>query len=178
MGTYKVMHGKDGRWTSLRRYIIKQLLMWGTIAFLFWFFIWGHPMVIDALDKEITAVNVVEAAVVTPATLEEMKGDVLDRLKQCENKEGVAIIFDTNGKASIGDYMWQIGSFQHYWSLKTGQKLTQKQAASYALDDVKARELASWVIFETKSGVDKDWVNCSKRHSLQTLVDFIGAHSK
>lgn len=112
------------------------------------------------------------AEVVTEDKIAAMKNDVLDQLKNCENKEGVALIWDTNNAASIGDYMFQIKTVQHYWLKKTGDKLTQKEAARLALDDVKSRELAAWIIFEDK-GVDHDWVNCARRHGLQTLVDFI-----
>lgn len=132
------------------------------------------------VDKELhyIAAQPLEAAeIITPDTIELMKGDVLDRLSKCENPQGKPIVFDTNGVASVGNFQWQPHSFAHYWEKKTGVKLSEKDAVIYALDDTKARELASYVIFETDKGVSKDWVNCSKWHGLQTLVDFIKAHS-
>ena len=125
-----------------------------------------------------TRAEAAEVEVMTPDKIEEMKGDVLDRLKNCENKEGVALIWDTNNAASIGDYMFQIKTVQHYWLKKTGEKVSSKEAARIALDDVKARELAEWIIFEGHKD-DKgigNWFNCMNRHDLDTLVDFIAAH--
>ncbi|MEO8630873.1 MAG: hypothetical protein ABI612_22665 [Betaproteobacteria bacterium] len=133
--------------------------------------------------KELHVVNFAEASEIVlmrdgTSTIDEMKTDVLDRLTKCENPNEKPIVFDTNGIASIGAYQWQPHSFQHYWQKMTGEKLSEKDAVLYALDNEKARELASWVIFETDTGVDKDWVNCSKWHGLQTLVDFINSHDE
>jgi hypothetical protein len=132
-------------------------------------------------DNSLHVVNVAEAAevVVTGGgapTIDEMKSDVLDRLTKCENPGGKPIVFDTNGVASVGAYQWQPHSFQHYWEKMTGEKLSEKEAVVYALDDVKARELAAYVIFETDNGAGKDWVNCNRWHGLDTLVQFIKAH--
>lgn len=113
---------------------------------------------------------------IKPNTIEEMKNDVLDRLSKCENPNQKPIVFDTNGVASVGNFQWQPHSFQHYWEKKTGQKLSEKEAVIYALDDTKARELASYVIFDTDKGVGKDWFNCNKWHSLDDLVAFIKSH--
>lgn len=116
------------------------------------------------------------AEIITLDTIETMKRDVLDRLAKCENPHNKPIVFDTNGVASVGQYQWQPHSFQHYWQKKTGVKLTEKEAVVFALDDVKARELAAYVIFETDRGSEKDWVNCTAWHDLDTLVKFIKAH--
>lgn len=119
----------------------------------------------------------VEAAeIIAPDTIEEMKNDVLDRLTKCENPNDKPIVFDTNGIASVGKFQWQPHSFQHYWLKKTGDKISEKEAVIYALDDAKARELAAYVIFETDNGSKKDWVNCTKWHDLDTLISFIKSH--
>jgi hypothetical protein len=132
-------------------------------------------------NNSLLVVNVAEAGelVVTgdsAATIDEMKADVLDRLARCENPNQKPIVFDTNGVASVGQYQWQPHSFQHYWMKMTGEKLSEKDAVVYALDDAKARELAAFVIFETDNGVGKDWFNCNKWHDLDALVEFIKAH--
>lgn len=113
---------------------------------------------------------------IKPDTLEKMREDVLNRLEKCENPHKKPIVFDSNGIASVGQFQWQPHSFQHYWEKKTGQKITEKEAVIKALDDVTARELAAWVIFETDRGSKKDWVICTARNDLTTLVDFIKAH--
>lgn len=141
------------------------------------------PKQLDAArDASTQMIPVAEAAtitpeVLTPSMLEEMKGDVLDRLAKCENKDHKAIVFDSNGKASVGDFQFQVATFQTYWLKKTGAKLSEKEAVVAALDDVKARELAEWIIFETNDKVSANWFNCDKWNGLQILVDFIKAHS-
>ena len=121
-------------------------------------------------------VAVAEAAELTPDKIEEMKSDVLNRLAKCENEAHKPIVFDSNGKASVGDFQWQISSVQHYVQKRDGIKITEKDAVLLALDEVEARNLAAWVIFETENGVEKDWVNCNKWNQLQTLVNFIKKH--
>lgn len=144
--------------------------------------VWLPAQIEDMKGKELKAVNsfvpFAEADEIKPDTLEAMKGDVLDRLAKCESggKE-TTIVFDTNGKASVGNYQWQLSSFRYYHEKRTGVKLTERQAAVMALDDVKARELASWVIFDTEKGGSADWVNCYKWHNLETLVKFIKSHA-
>lgn len=107
--------------------------------------------------------------------IQDMKNEVLDALSKCESggKSDIAIVFDTNAKPSVGIFQWQPQSFQHYHQKRTGQKISEREAIVMALDNAKARDLASWVIFESGSGVSKDWVNCSKWHGLQAKVDLI-----
>ena len=186
-GTYKVVRNRKGQFKN--RGFVKGIVLAVTVLVI-GAIVWTGEVWVPAQNlwgkmknQELKAVNtfipVAEAAEVKPETLEEMKGDVLDRLAKCESggKE-TTIVFDTNGKASVGNYQWQLASFRHYYEKKTGVKLTDRQAAVMALDDVKARELASWVIFDTEKGGSYDWVNCFKWHDLDTLVKFIKAHSK
>lgn len=116
--------------------------------------------------------------VVTPSTIKEMKGDVLDRLAKCESggNKDIAIVFDSNKVASVGTYQWQAHSFAFYWQKMTGEKLSERAAVTYALDDTKARKLAEYVIFDTDAGSEKDWVICSRNYSLTPLVEFIKKH--
>ena len=144
----------------------------------------GYFVGVDNLaGKELHAVNVAEAAVipvVMPSKVDEMKRDVLDRLSKCESgglasETGIDTI-DTNNKVSYGVFQFQKATVQYYWQKMTGEKISGKEAILIALDDVKARELASWIIFETDAGSAKDWVRCSHRDDLTTLVEFIKAH--
>lgn len=106
--------------------------------------------------------------------IDQLKNEVLDTLAKCESGgREVSIVFDSNAKPSLGNFQWQPHSFQHYHLKRTGEKITERQAVVAALDDVKARELAAYVIFETDKGVAKDWVNCAKWHGLQAKVDLI-----
>src|SRR5690349_2246248 len=88
-----------------------------------WFFVvmWAIPLTGKAVEavrsfsvvNEIVAVNTAFADTaqmpVQPNTIEEMKGDVLDKLKKCENGNSDAkpIVFDSNGIESVGSYQWQ-----------------------------------------------------------------------
>jgi NADH/NAD ratio-sensing transcriptional regulator Rex len=125
--------------------------------------------------KELTYKATPKAFASEITTIDEMKTDVLNRLKNCENKEGVALIWDTNNAASIGDYMFQLKTVQHYIQKRDGIKLSSKDAARLALDDQKARELAAWIIFNDTKGI-ANWHNCNVRHDLDTLIKFIKAH--
>lgn len=91
----------------------------------------------------------------------ELKGALLDQLKACENGEGAVIVFDSNKKASVGSYQFQIDTVKHYYKAFYGQELSTKEAVLLALDDEKARDLASKIIFE-KNGLN-NWYNCSKK---------------
>ena len=141
----------------------------------------GHMGIMKFLNtiigKELTYIATPMVFAEEVKTIDQMKSDVLDRLAKCESggKE-TTIVFDSNGKASVGNYQWQLASFRHYYEKMTGKKITDREAAIMALDDVKARELASYVIFETEKGGSRDWVNCFNWHDLDTLVKFIKAH--
>lgn len=102
----------------------------------------------------------------------ELQSSLLDQLKSCESGNGAVITFDTNKKASIGNYQFQIGTVKHYYKTLKGIELTDKEAVLIALDDQKARELASDIIFQTKNGLD-NWYNCTQKHSLDTQLQVI-----
>lgn len=105
----------------------------------------------------------------------ELKTEVLDTLQKCESggKDNLAIVFDTNGVASVGVFQWQPHSFRHYWQQKTGEKITEREAIIKALDNDTARKLAHYVIFETEKGSKSDWKNCTSWHGLTAKIEII-----
>lgn len=104
--------------------------------------------------------------------VDQLKGELLDQLKTCESGNGAVITFDSNSKASIGSYQFQIATVQHYKKLLDGETLTNKEAVYLALDDESARQLASQIIFQSKDGLD-NWYNCSVKHGLYGQLQVI-----
>lgn len=113
-----------------------------------------------------------------PAKVQQMKNDVLDTLSlKCEIQgrkvEDANIIFDSNGKASIGPFMFQVKTVIHYYNVLYKKTITGQEAIAIANDPVKSRELASDIIFTHPNGVAKDWVNCAKKFDLTAKVAWV-----
>ena len=112
-----------------------------------------------------------------PAKIEKLKDEVVDKLISCESqgyKESDApIIYDTNRKMSIGLAQFQIATVIYYEKVLYNRQITAKEAVLIALDETQTRELAKQIIFNSKSGVIKDWYNCSNRYKLQDKVQII-----
>lgn len=111
------------------------------------------------------------------AKVEEFKTDLLDTLQACESagrkeSDGL-IVFDSNAKASIGTFQFQIGTVKHYYKKFNAKDITNKEAILIALDDDKARELADQIIFENNEDGLRNWYNCTKKHNLQGKLDII-----
>lgn len=112
----------------------------------------------------------------TPQKIGELKKHVMSMVAACESpgyKEGDdAIIWDTNNKASVGPFKFQITTMQHYYQALNGKTITKSEAVSLAMNYDEAEKVAEYVWFETGNG-PKDWVNCNKWHDIQEKVDFI-----
>ena len=112
-----------------------------------------------------------------PAKIEKLKDEVIDKLISCESqgyKESDApIIYDTNKKMSIGLAQFQIATVIYYEKVLYNRQISAKEAVLIALDEQETRELAKDIIFKTKSGVIKDWYNCSIKYKLQDKVNLI-----
>lgn len=109
--------------------------------------------------------------------IEMLKDRVVAQLASCESagykeSDGI-IILDTNNKASIGQYQWQVKSVQHYVKLSTGVNITPKEAILLALDKEKAGELVKYVAFKTNNKLGKDWYNCTNKLDLDRQVEMI-----
>lgn len=141
---------------------------------------------IEKMNNEVSVTNTVmpvfipqkvEAAVTLESKVESLKDDVLNQLAACESggkkeEDGITIL-DTNGVGSYGAFQFQRKTVMFYHEKMTGEKINGRDAIILALTPDKARELAKYIIFETKAGVANDWVNCSRIHDLQTQVDLI-----
>lgn len=103
--------------------------------------------------------------------------EVVDSLaKECETKgvkePDAAIILDSNEQMSLGAWMWQIKSVQHYVKLFEDRDINRVEAIQIAIDHNKARELTRKVIFEDEKGV-WNWANCAKKLDLEAQVKLI-----
>ncbi len=102
----------------------------------------------------------------------ELENELLDTLTACENKANTPIVFDSNAKASVGNFQFQVATVQHFYQTLYNKKITQKEAVLIALDDEKARALAHDVIFKTDKGLS-NWYNCTQKHGLDVQLALI-----
>lgn len=169
------------RW-KFRRFISKVLftIKWGFIGLTFLllaFWFGGYAYSSEKIlfqDREVKVDTL-------SGKIEQLKSQVLDDLKSCESgkvDESAGIIkFDSNSKASIGSYQFQVKTIQHYYKTLYNRDLTGKEAVLIALDDNKARELASDIIFNDSKGVE-NWYNCANKKLLRSKIDIINTLSK
>lgn len=112
-----------------------------------------------------------------PAKVDNLKNDLVNRLADCERagyeEEDAPIVLDTNKKFSIGVMQFQLDTIIHYSKVLRNENLTKKEATLLALDEQRAKDLAKHIIFQSKNGVEKDWVMCNRKLGLQKEVDII-----
>lgn len=106
----------------------------------------------------------------------QLKSELVKDLQKCEsagyNENDGILIFDSNKKASIGTLQFQKDTIIHYYKTLYSKDITKKEAVLIALDNEKAEQLASDIIFETEKGY-RNWLNCSNKHGLAERVKFI-----
>lgn len=106
----------------------------------------------------------------------DLKADILNRLKKCESSNldasDAPIILDSNNEISIGLFMFQRDTVIYYVKQLEKRDITRQEAVRIAIDDVKARELAGRILFETKDGW-RNWYNCGKKLGLATEIEVI-----
>lgn len=114
--------------------------------------------------------------------INQLKGEMLRDLKQCESagitEENGLVTFDPHPTKkqvqipSFGSYQEKKSFIQYYYKTLYNKDITGKEAILIALDDEKAGELASDVIFKTDKGLS-NWYNCSKKHNLESRLNII-----
>lgn len=108
--------------------------------------------------------------------IEELKTEVVNTLKSCESagaKETDAlIVFDTNSKASVGNFQYQVKTPIYYSKKLYNKVITPKEAVLLALDERQAAELTKDIVFKTDAGL-KNWLLCSQKNQLENKVNFI-----
>ena len=109
--------------------------------------------------------------------VDKLKEEVANQLMACESaghtEDDGIIIFDSNAKASIGNFQFQKDTVIHYYKVLYGKTITPKEAVLIALDQDKARSLAIDVMFTTKNKAGRDWFNCANKLKLDERIDII-----
>lgn len=105
-----------------------------------------------------------------------LEDSVLAKLALCETggvqEPDGAITFDTNRKASVGRYQFQITTVQHYHQLIYGVELNRAQSIMLAINPAPSTELAREIIFNTEDGIE-NWRACDKKHNLALEISLI-----
>lgn len=169
----------NGRFSSFRTKFVrfvKKLAFWSVIALLIYgAFQFGISSSETTYARETIEVDNLGKKV------EQIKNEALDALMHCESagysEEDGIVIFDSNSKASYGQYQWQKASVQHYYKTLYNQEITPKQAVLIALETEKARKLAYDVIFTTEKGWS-NWYNCANKTKLQETLALISKLEK
>lgn len=110
--------------------------------------------------------------------IDDLKNQVVDGIKGWETR-GIPIpdcdgkiVFDTNHKASIGCYQYQVKTVIYYVKLIEGRDITEAEAIAIATDHVKARALAYKIVWE-KDGLKSNWYNYSQQVETKQLMAII-----
>ena len=128
----------------------------------------GEKVIVDNLSQKVN----------------ELKGALVSDIQKCESagydeSDGI-ITFDGNKNnkkieiPSIGTYQFKKSTIIYYYDTLYQKDITGKEAVLIALDDEKAGQLASDVIFKTSNGLS-NWYNCSKKINAQSRLDIINS---
>jgi hypothetical protein len=134
---------------------------------------------IESIEKDIVVVPEVDKYEIKIQTL---KNKVLDDLSLgCETKglkdpDG-AIILDANNKMSIGRFMFQRETVQHYVKKFEGREITFREAIEISIDPVKSKALAERILFTEPDGW-KNWLNCASKFNLANTIGIINELEK
>ena len=108
--------------------------------------------------------------------IEELKADVVERLKQCEStdatEDDAVINPHDGGSPSFGLLQFKLDTVQRYVKKFDGKDLTRYEALLLAMDEERSRELAERVIFDEIGGVF-NWENCARKENLAPRIEVI-----
>lgn len=114
--------------------------------------------------------------------INELKGSLVSDIQKCEsagyNEDYGLITFDghkTNKNVeipSIGTYQFKKATIIYYYDTLYQKDITGKEAVLIALDDNKAGQLASDIIFKTDNGLS-NWLNCSNKINGKGRLEII-----
>lgn len=108
--------------------------------------------------------------------IDEIKDEAVNGIMKCESAghtegDGI-IIFDSNNKASIGQFQFQKATVIHYYKTLYNTDIDAKEAVLIALDTDRARKLTKDVIFKTDKGYT-NWVTCSDKIGMKATLNVI-----
>ncbi len=123
----------------------------------------------------------------TPQKIESLKSDLVERLSQCESagNPNIATTYDNNKAGTLkgedvfsyGVMQWKSRTLKGFAQQRDGSVLSTKEAVILALNNVEAKKLAQYTIFETKGGI-YHWANCADKLNLVAEVEAIKKLSK
>lgn len=176
IGTYKALHGKDGKFTHR---MFKRIINWLKVA------LWrsaivcafGWAVVSGYALREFDNSRTIAYAATAPfmvapiemqgKSVDQLEDEVIGTLAQCEsgNNKAPLIQYDNNSHGtlkgkdipSLGILRFKIGTIQTYEKQLNNKTLSEKEAITEALDDAQAESLAKQIIFHTKGGIE-NWM--------------------
>lgn len=135
----------------------------------------GDKIVYRDIEREVIVDNLSEK-------INELKGSLVSDIQKCEsagyNEDYGLIVFDghkTNKNVeipSIGTYQFKKSTVIYYYDTLYQKDITGKEAILIALDDQKAGQLASDIIFKTDNGLS-NWLTCSNKINGKGRLEII-----
>lgn len=136
----------------------------------------NKEIVYKQIEKEIILDNLTEK-------VNELKGTLVSEIKSCESQgykeEDGLVTFDPHPTKksvqipSFGNFQFKKSTVQYYYKTLYNKDITGKEAILIALDDQKAGQLTTDIIF--KQGALSNWYNCSKKLNSQNKLDIINS---
>lgn len=137
----------------------------------------NRTMTLEAKNADLRS-RIAEAEILSAEKVENLKDKITDDLGQCETRgvaePDAAIILDSNNEMSIGNYMFQIKTIQHYVKKFESRNITRVDAISIAINHDKAKELTKKILFTEKDG-HKNWLNCATKLGLGGKISLINS---
>ena len=136
------------------------------------------------IGDQIEYVNIEKQVLVDNLSVKinELKGSLVSDIQKCEsagyNEDYGLIVFDghkTNKNVeipSIGTYQFKKSTVIYYYDTLYQKDITGKEAILIALDDQKAGQLASDIIFKTDNGLS-NWLTCSNKINGKGRLEII-----
>lgn len=153
-------------------YIVGVVL--GLLVSVYYYGTTKSEVVYKQVEKEVILDNLT-------GKVNQLKGELIGEIKQCESggisEDKALITFDPHPTkknvqiASLGNYQFKVSTIQFYYQKFYSKTITNKEAVLIALDDNKAGELATDIVF--RDGALNNWYNCSKAHKLQDKLNVI-----
>lgn len=159
----------------IKNRIFKIGILAGIIIILAQIISYANPRIETVIETKTITIDNLQDKII------ELQNEVVGTIMKCEskghNEEDGLIVFDSNKKASIGQFQFQVGTIQYYSKKLYNKELTQKEAILLALNTKEAEKLTFDIVFKGGNKAD-DWYNCSKKHNLDEKLQIINKLNK
>lgn len=179
----KIYRDHRGRFATTKKYL-EYAFSIGTVSFIIVAIVFSftnktiavqEPKVdIEALVEKLSGEKL-------EAKIQKLRGEIVERLAQCESGKVEnptdLVTYDPseNGRGEIpsfGPHQWKRQTFQIYQEMKTGEKITLREAMIRATDLEMSSTMVDYVLFETEKSW-KEWQKCSTRLGLAKEIEII-----